>query len=143
MVCIIQNIPNLNECSPAYLLHSWLQARVHFAKSSQLTQPLFCTVTGSPKTIGNKVSADSFRKALSSIFQGNTSTHSLRKGGAKFYASSDAPEQATMAQGGWRTSETMRSIYTSLSQAEIHEAIKGQPEKSEAFERFWETRSSD
>ena len=123
MICLIPNIPILQECSPAHLLHSWLQARVHFARSSNGSQPLFCTVSGSPKTIGNKVSADSFRKSLSSIFQGNTSTHSLRKGGAKFYASS-APEQATMAQGGWRTSDTMRSVYTTLSRSEVHEAIK-------------------
>ena len=123
MICLIPNIPILQDCSPAHLLHSWLQSRVHFARSSNGSQPFFCTVSGSPKTIGNKVSADSFRKSLSSIFQGNTSTHSLRKGGAKFYASS-APEQATMAQGGWRTSDTMRSVYTTLSRSEVHEAIK-------------------
>ena len=124
MICLIPSIPILKECSPAQILHSWLETRVHFARSSHSSQPLFCTVSGSPKTIGNQVSADSFRKALSSIFQGNTSTHSLRKGGAKFFASSNTPEQATMAQGGWRTSETMRAIYTNLSRSEVHEAIK-------------------
>ena len=56
-------------------------------------------------------------------FSGDVATHSLRKGGARFYSAGDAPEQATMLQGGWRTTDTMRAIYTSMSQAEVCTAI--------------------
>ena len=52
-------------------------------------------------------------------FPGNTATHSLRKGGARFYAAAEAPEQATRDQGGWRTTETMKEIYTSLTPSEV------------------------
>ena len=69
------------------------------------------------------MSADSFRKALGSVFTGNTSIHSLRKGGARFYAAADAPEQATRDQGGWRTSETMKEIYTALTPSEVKLAL--------------------
>ena len=60
---------------------------------------------------------------ISGNFAGNTSTHSLRKGGARFYSAAEAPEQATQQQGGWRTTETMRTIYTSLTPAEVQKAI--------------------
>ena len=53
----------------------------------------------------------------------NTSSHSLRNGGARFYSSTNAPEGATQAQGGWRTTETMRAIYTSLKPSEVRQAI--------------------
>ena len=118
MNCLIPSIPSLGDNSPAQILLRWIEARTSFQKSASITQPLFCTVSGNPRTIGNKVSADSFRKLLTSHFAGNTSTHSLRKGGARFFAKAEAPEQATMFQGGWRTTESMRSIYTTLSKAE-------------------------
>ena len=123
MTCIIPDIPALGCVPQTLLLQNWLQARMRFAKSSNAEEPLLCNVTGNSKSVGNKVSADSFRKALSGLFQGNTSTHSLRKGGAKFYAAANSPEQATMLKGGWRTSETMRSIYTSLTKSEVSAAI--------------------
>ena len=85
---------------------------------------MFCTITGSTKNVGNRISADSFRKSLAGHFPGNTSTHSLRKGGAKFFATADTPEQATMAQGGWRTSETMKTIYTTMSKDEVSAALR-------------------
>ena len=56
-------------------------------------------------------------------FAGNTSSHSLRKGGARFYAGADAPEQATREQGGWRTTETIAKIYTALTKDEVKLAI--------------------
>ena len=119
MTCVIPDIPALEGLSPARLFQKWLLTRGRFSRSPNAGEHLFCNVTGAAKSVGNKVSAESFRKALSSLFQGNTSTHSLRKGGAKFYANADSPEQATMSQGGWRTSDTMRTIYTSPTKAEV------------------------
>ena len=53
----------------------------------------------------------------------STATHSLRKGGALFYARHGAPEDATRQQGGWRTTEVMKLIYTKLSPTEVDAAI--------------------
>ena len=115
-------IPGCN--SPASILSQWLVAREDFTKKKKgKHEPLFCTVAGTQKNIGNRVSADSLRKAIYANFPGNTATHSLRKGGARFYASSEAPEQATHDQGGWRTSETMKQICTALSPAEVKVAL--------------------
>tara|TARA_B100000780_G_C21093677_1_gene440898 strand:+ start:153 stop:1682 length:1530 start_codon:yes stop_codon:yes gene_type:complete len=123
MVCVIPSIPALGSNSPALILDKWMQIREDFMKTKNPDEPLFLTITGTKKTIGNRVSADSFRKAVTNKFSGNTATHSLRKGGARFYAKAQAPEQATRDQGGWRTSETMKEIYTALTKDEVHSAI--------------------
>ena len=104
-------------------LQVWLELRKKFQRSESLDQPLFLTTTGSPDKVGKHVSADSLRKVVTAAFAGNTATHSLRKGGARFYSAAQAPEQATMVQGGWRTTDTMRTIYTTLTKAEVHQAI--------------------
>ena len=123
MHCVIPSIESLGQNSPSVILDNWIKCRSEFAKSSSKDEPLFCTIAGTPSKIGNAISADSFRKALGSFFTGNTSTHSLRKGGARFYAAADAPEQATRDQGGWRTSETMKEIYTALTPSEVKLAL--------------------
>ena len=123
MMCVIPTIRALGKNSPASLLEAWLSCRTAYKKSESDKEPLFCTVTGAANRIGNSVSPDSFRKALGAVFTGNTSTHSLRKGGARFYAAAQAPEQATRDQGGWRTTEVMRHIYTSLTTSEVKNAI--------------------
>ena len=123
MICVIPDIRALGQNSPARILQKWLETRAAFQKSDNDGEPLFVTVTGRPATIGGSVSADSFRKLVTANFQGNTATHSLRKGGARFYSAAESPEQATMFQGGWRTAETMRTIYTSLTTPEVHNAI--------------------
>jgi hypothetical protein len=123
MHCVIPSVASLGSKSPSTVLSKWISCRVKFAKSIDPSEPLFCTVAGAITKIGSLVSADSFRKALCSPFPGNTATHSLRKGGARFYAASQAPEQATRDQGGWRTTETMREIYTSLTPSEVKGAL--------------------
>ena len=123
MHCVIPAVESLCINSPSKLLEKWIECRSNFTKSTSKEEPLFCTVTGTPKNIGNELSPDSFRKALSAIFAGNTSTHSLRKGGARFYAAADTPEQATQVQGGWRMTEAKRTIYTSLTPEEVKTAI--------------------
>jgi hypothetical protein len=123
MHCVIPSVESLGSKSPSAVLAKWISCRGNFAKSIEHSEPLFCTVAGTTTKIGSLVSADSFRKALCSNFPGNTATHSLRKGGARFYAASQAPEQATRDQGGWRTTETMREIYTALTPSEVKAAL--------------------
>ena len=123
MHCVIPAVDSLGPNSPARVLGKWLALRPAVARTDGADEPLFCTVAGAAKSIGNRVSADSFRKAVYANFPGNTATHSLRKGGARFYAAAEAPEQATRDQGGWRTTETMREIYTSLTPSEVKCAL--------------------
>ena len=108
MHCVIPAVDSLGPNSPVRVLDNWLAVRPEFAKTEGPDEPLFCTVAGATKNIGNRVSSDSFRKAVYAAFPGNTATHSLRKGGARFYAAVEAPEQATRDQGGWRATDTMR-----------------------------------
>ena len=124
MHCVIPAIWALGDNSPASLLSSWLECRAAFKRSDSGEEPLFCTVAGAANRIGNPVSPDSFRKTLGTFFTGNTSTHSLRKGGARFYAAVETPEQATRDQGGWRTTEVMKEIYTSLTPSEVKGALR-------------------
>ena len=123
MHCVIPAVESLCINSPSRLLAKWIECRNNFTKSMSNEEPLFCTVAGTPNKIGNALSPDSFRKALSTIFSGSTSTHSLRKGGARFYAAAETPEQATKVQGGWRTAEIMKAIYTPLTPSEVKTAI--------------------
>ena len=123
MICIIPDIQVLGINSPKRILLAWIEARGSVAKAPDTSQLLFITTTGNRKTLGNPVSPDSLRKFVTSTFQGNTATHSLRKGGARFYSHAEAPEKATMSQGGWRTTETMRMVYTTLTDQEVQAAI--------------------
>ena len=88
-----------------------------------LDSPIFLNVTGISR--GNAVSADTLRKHVTQAFGKPTASHSLRKGGAIFYARSGVPEEATRRQGGWRTTDVMKSIYTKFSQNEVDAAISG------------------
>ena len=60
---------------------------------------------------------------VAGAFGNNKSTHSLRKGGAVFYARHGASEDATRQQSGWRASEVMSAIYTKLSTSEVEREI--------------------
>ena len=50
-------------------------------------------------------------------------SHSLRKGGAVFYSRRGMEEDATRQQGGWKTSEVMQRIYSTLTSDEVQEQI--------------------
>ena len=123
MHCVIPSILSLGQNSPAVILKDWIDCKSKFEKSVSKEEPLFCTTAWAANKVGNPLSSYSFRKALGSVFTGNTSTHSLRKGGARFYAGADSPEQATRDQGGWRTTETMKEIYTGLTPSEVKRAL--------------------
>ena len=123
MHCVIPSVASLGDSSPTTVLSKWLDCRADFINNDNIDEPLFCTVAGTSSRIGKAVSADSFRKAFGAVCSGNTSTHSLRKGGARFYAAAEAPEQATREQRGWRSSETMKRIYTSLTPDEVKLAL--------------------
>ena len=119
MTCFIPHIESMGQCSPDMIIRAWISMRHQFVNDFENPKlPLFVTTTGPQGRIGSRVSADSFRKIVSAAFAGNTGTHSLRKGGATFYARSDAPEQITMMQGGWRTSEVLQTIYAKFTVAE-------------------------
>ena len=66
---------------------------------------------------------DSLRKVVTSIFGNSTATHSLRKGGALYYARGGADDSATQAPGGWRTTDIMKAIYTKMSPSEIEDEL--------------------
>ena len=73
--------------------------------------PLFYT-TG--KKALAPVSTDNWRKQWSqkAAADRTVGTHSLRKGGAKWYRSSGkCPVDAVQVQGGWAHRETMQKIY--------------------------------
>ena len=69
------------------------------------------------------MSKDSLRKHVSSTFGKGMASHSLRKGGAVFYSRRGAAEDATRQQGGWKTSEVMQRIYSTLSKEEVKDQI--------------------
>ena len=71
------------------------------------------------------VSSDNWRKHWTKKMSGDATvgTHSLRKGGAKWYrAAGDCPEDAVQVQGGWAPRETMQKIYS----CETKEALRKQ-----------------
>jgi hypothetical protein len=82
---------------------------------------LFVNVTGMHK--GDRVSVDTLRKHVAVGFSKHAGSHSLRKGGALYYARAGAPEDATRQQGGWRTTEIMKTIYTKLARHEVDAAL--------------------
>ena len=86
-----------------------------------MSSHIFVTLTG--KNRGQAVSTDSLRKHVTGAFGKGSASHSLRKGGAQFYARRGANDDATRQQGGWNTSEVMARIYTTLSQTEVRNEI--------------------
>ena len=138
MTCFIPHITSMKERSPATIIKEWIATRPKICQgTSDPDSLLFITTTGSKKTIGGPVSADSFRKLVSTTFGLGKSTHSLRKGGATFLARNDAPTQVTQAQGGWRTTEVMQNIYTSFSIEEQQQAISQAAEKGAGALQLW------
>lgn len=120
-VCLIPCISSLGAFSPHNMLNRWMAIRNNITEDNTKTAPLFVTTTGANK--GKAVSYDSLRKHVVQQFGVATSTHSLRKGGAVYYSRAGASEDATRQQGGWRTSEVMKSIYTTLSAKEVESEL--------------------
>ena len=56
-------------------------------------------------------------------FGKGVASHSLRKGGAVFYSRRGMDDDATRQQGGWKTSEVMQRIYSTLTKDEVQEQI--------------------
>ena len=138
MTCFIPHIASMKERSPATIIKEWIAARPKICQSTSDPESLlFITTTGKKKTIGGPVSADSFRKFVSTIFGSGKSTHSLRKGGATFLARNDAPAKVTQAQGGWRTTEVMQNIYTNFSVEEQQQAISQAADKGAGALQLW------
>ena len=115
-LCLIPHVAALQKCSPLHIFNTWLQHRSSFC-SSPSEGYTFVNVTGQNR--GGPVSTDSLRKHVTASFGNSTATHSLRKGGATFYARQGAAEDATRQQGGWRTTEIMRAVYTKLTRKEV------------------------
>ena len=143
MTCFIPHIASMKERSPATIIKEWIASRPTICHTTADPESLlFITTTGSKKTIGGPVSADSFRKLVSTTFGSGKSTHSLRKGGATFLARNDAPTQVTQAQGGWRTTDVMQNIYTSYSIEEQQQAISRAADKGAGALQLWPLCSS-
>ena len=114
-ICILPHIQALGAGSPARLMQLWLQRRQRLVNSTD--GPLFITLAGKHK--GHATSTDSLRKFVAANFGAGAASHSLRKGGAQFYARRGANEDATRQQGGWHTRDVMRQVYTTLSPSEV------------------------
>ena len=120
-LCVIPHIRALGALSPVRVLQEWIERRTHIGKTCTLSAFLFVTITGKAK--GGPVSTDSLRKHVADSFGCGKSSHSLRRGGAQFYARRGADEDATRQQGGWRTADVMRSVCTTLSASEVRTEI--------------------
>jgi integrase len=124
MHCIIPKIPNLGNYCPASMLDKWTQAwDAKWGREGKNDGPLFY-VTG--KTVCKQVSTDSWRKIWKSHTGGDAqvSTHSLRKGGAKWYKfAAKLSDDAIQIQGGWADRNTMLQIYARETAAELQQQI--------------------
>ena len=60
---------------------------------------------------------------MQDAFGASLATHSLRKGGAVYYARAGVVEDATRQQGGWRTTTVMKEIYTTLNRKEVQQEL--------------------
>ena len=75
MVCTIPKMDVLGTNSPTRVWEEWLNIRPQFAKSTDGDQPVFVTTTGSRHKIGSNVSADAYRKIITSQFEGLSLIH--------------------------------------------------------------------
>ena len=119
--CVIPDVAALGEASPSKIVFAWIQRRQVLQATNVSAKHLFITTTG--KRRGQGVSTDSLRKHVTTSFSGNVATHSLRKGGALFYARRGACTDATRQQGGWKTADVMQAVYTKLSVDEVRSEI--------------------
>ena len=60
---------------------------------------------------------------MQEAFGASLATHSLRKGGAVYYARAGVVEDATRQQGGWRTTTVMKEIYTTFNRKEVQREL--------------------
>ena len=121
-ICFIPHILAMQANSPAMVLREWMVLRSTLIASEDVDLPLFITTTGKK---GSPVSYDSFRKHVQDAFGSSLATHSLRKGGAVYYARAGVVEDATRQQGGWRTTTVMNSIYITLNRKEVQQELMG------------------
>ena len=116
MVCFIPFLAHLQDVCPASLLREWF---VSWKKRwpDHGAGPLFCVTTG---TDLKALSYDGWRKTLGSFFMSSSiGTHSLRKGGTKWFCHvANVPEDVVQAQGGWASRDVMTLIYSKLSDDE-------------------------
>ena len=120
-VCVLPNVPALGHASPHLVVRAWLDRRQQLMFQQAMSNHIFVTLM--VKNRGRAVSTDSLRKHVTGAFGKGSASHSLRKGGAQFYARRGAPEDATRQQDGWKTSEVMARIYTTLSKSEVRNEI--------------------
>ena len=141
-VCLIPNIAALAKCSPLTIFKRWLVLRADLVKESK-SESLFVNSTGINK--GHQVSCDTLRKHVASAFGSTKANHSLRKGGAVYFARYGAPSDATRQQGGWRTTLVMSTIYTKLNRKEVDAALSRVADASSlqiAIRRDWKALGS-
>ena len=135
-VRVIPHINALGDHSPCNVLNLWLARRRELVQIHPISNKLFITLSG--KNLGRGVSTDSFRKHVAAEFGLGTAAHSLRKGGAQFWARRGTHEDATRQQGGWKTSEVMKAIYTALSPSEVRdELVRSRGKQHECADRDW------
>ena len=84
--------------------------------------PRFCVTVASDL---RPLSYDNWRKTLSQHFHDKgIGTHSLRKGGTKWFSHvAKVPEDVVQAQGGWASKDVMQMVYSKLSDEERAVAI--------------------
>ena len=112
MRCWLPRLPEDEALCPASLLSRWCAAR-DARWGSAPEGPLFCVAVGRPL---RPMSYASFRRAVAdSLCDPGVGTHSLRKGGAKWWKERGLPEEVVQAQGAWASAETMRAFYTRFS----------------------------
>jgi integrase len=124
MYCVIPKITNLGQYCPATMLHKWVLAwDAKWVPIGIQDGPLFY-VTEKQQCIA--VSPDSWRKS----WKGHTgndeqvSTHSLRKGGAKWYKfATNLSDDAIQTQGGWADQPTMLRIYARETAQQLQQQL--------------------
>ena len=114
--CFIPYFKSMNQFCPAKIIEDWIHLRQqHYGNNPK--DHLFCTTRG--VKAGEKCRPETLRMAVDKFFVSTSiSTHSLRKGGACYWAR-NVGRNVCQTQGGWVTTETMDRIYLKISQDEL------------------------
>ena len=121
MTCVIPTIQSMSQFCPCRMLKNWVAVwDAKWAPLSVADGPLFY-VTG--KKVCMPVSGDSWRKIWRKGKGGDVSTHSLRKGGAKFFRAQGYDDGTIQIQGGWASQSVMRQVYARATRAELHDNL--------------------
>ena len=121
MRCWIPCLPELGLCCPYQLIQNWC-AHWDVTWAAHSDGHLFCvTHLAEPKAL----SSDSWRRAILNVLPGpHVGTHSLRKGGARWWKfTCQLPDDLVQAQGGWSTPECMRAFYAKFSETERRDLV--------------------